>query len=66
MNELTGKTPAGRAVRLINRPLPWTGERVWTVANVNCIWMNGTYEECLAFFRKVTQFGFRLNHGEVL
>jgi hypothetical protein len=64
--ELTGKTPAGRAVRLINRPFPWTGERVWTLAQNNVIWLNGTYEECLAKFREVTQHGLQLSNGEVL
>ena len=63
---ITGKTPSGRSVRLINRPLPWTGERVWTLAQGNVIWLNGSYEECLAMFREVTQNGLRLTNGEVL
>jgi hypothetical protein len=63
--ELTGKTPAGRSVRLINRPLPH-GERVWTLAQGNVIWLNGTYEECIAKFREVTQYGLHLSNGEVL
>lgn len=52
-------------MRLINRPLPH-GERVWTLAQGNVIWLNGTYEECLAKFRDVTHHGLQLSNGEVL
>lgn len=63
---ITGKTPAGRKVQIINRPLPWTSEKIWTLAQGNVIWLNGTYEECLAKFRDVTHHGLQLSNGEVL
>ena len=64
--KLTGKTPAGRQVQVINRPLPWTAEKIWTLAQGNCIWLNGTFEECEAMFRKVTAEGYRTSTGEIL
>ena len=64
--KLTGKTPAGRQVRVINRSLPWTAEKIWTLAQGNTIWLNGTFEECQAMFSKVTTEGYRTSEGEIL
>jgi hypothetical protein len=66
MTTHTGKTPAGRQVQVINRPLPWTAEKIWTLAQGNTIWLNGTFEECEAMFRKVVSEGLRTSTGEVL
>ena len=65
-NSLTGKTPSGRAVRVINRPLPWTAEKIWTLAQGNTIWLNGTFQECEAMFLKVTSQGYMTSNGEIL
>ena len=66
MKTLTGKTPAGRKVQVINRSIPWTAEKIWTLAQGNKIWLNGTFEECAAMFSKVTTEGYRTTEGEVL
>ena len=66
MENLTGKTPAGRTVRVINRSLPWTSEKIWTLANGNTIWFDGTFEECSAMFSKVTTEGYRTSEGDIL
>jgi hypothetical protein len=63
---LKGKTPAGRSIRVINRSIPWTSEKIWTLAQGNTIWLNGTFEECEAMFSRVTTEGYRANNGEVL
>jgi hypothetical protein len=64
--KLTGKTPSGRKVQIISRSLPWTAEKIWTLAQGNCIWLNGTFEECQAMFNKVTTEGYRTSEGEIL
>jgi hypothetical protein len=66
MTSLTGKTPAGRSIRVINRSIPWTSEKIWTLAQGNTIWLNGTFEECQAMFFKATAEGYCTSSGEVL
>lgn len=65
MTTHTGKTPTGRSVRVLSRALP-TGETIWTLAQDNVIWLNGTFEECEAMFHKVVSEGLRTSTGEVL